>query len=68
MINNNDHISVIEYVNQLKTSTIKNIRLLETDVARNFDEVIEICSELVKQNISLAKTIEELKKEEKSES
>ena len=58
-----EQISVIGYVNQIKSNTIKSIRLLETDISRAFDEVVEIVNELVKQNIVLTKTIEQQKEE-----
>jgi len=63
MTQNEEQISVIGYVNQIKSNTIKSVRLLETDIARAFDEIIEVASELTKHNIVLTKTIENQSKE-----
>lgn len=59
MSNNNEEVSVLDFAKELKSNAIDNIRLLETNNSRIFDNMITIIEQLVQQNLSLSQELKD---------
>jgi len=55
MTNTDNQINVIEYVQQIKTELINEIRLMEVNISRKFDEILYIAEAMTNEIKELSK-------------